>query len=208
MSFLLVTFVLSSTLTPALAQSATIPAAPDSASAQKEESWPAPIGSQQTARERLDDLFDALKRERDTDKASIIARRIWASWNDTGSATVNLLLKWSDDATRAKRDTSAFDFIDQAIVLEPESASVWSKRALLNYKLGNNRRAMSDLNRVLQREPRHFGALAVMADILENAGKTEAALATWKRYLDIYPADKDAQEKVVTLSEKLAGNRA
>lgn len=170
--------------------------------------WPAPLDSQASPQGRIDSLLADLKRERDQEKANLIARRLEAAWADSGSATVNLLLKWSEDAARGKREAAAFDFLDQASVLEPDFAGVWSKRASLNRTLGNDRRAMSDLNRVLVREPRHFGALSLMAMILEDSGKTEAALKTWQRYLEIYPADRAAQEKAAALSEKLAGNRA
>lgn len=170
--------------------------------------WPAPLASQASPQGRIDSLLADLKRERDQEKANLIARRLEAAWADSGSATVNLLLKWSEDAARSKREAAAFDFLDQASVLEPDFAGVWSKRANLNRALGNDRRAMSDLNRVLVREPHHFGALSLMAMILEDSGKTEAALKTWQRYLEIYPADRAAQEKAATLSEKLAGNRA
>ena len=116
-------------------------------------------------------------------------------------------MKWADDATKDKRN-AAFDFLDQAAVLEPDFAGVWNRRALLNHALGNDKKAMSDLNRVLEREPRHLIALAALAAILEESGDSQGALTAWQRYLDFYPADRDAQNKVTTLSEKIAGSRA
>ena len=50
--------------------------------------------------------------------------------------------------------------------------------------------------------------LAALAAILEESGDSQGALTAWQRYLDIYPADRDAQNKVTTLSEKIAGSRA
>lgn len=184
------------------------PALPSQAPAEKTDAWPKPLTSQPTEETRIDGMLGELKRERDPDKARLLAGRLWAAWNDSGSPTVNLLLQWSDTAAKEKRNAAAFDFLDQAAVLEPNSVGVWTKRALLNHMIGNDKRAMSDLNRVLVREPRHFGALALMGEILNDAGKTEAALASWQRYLEIYPADRKAQEKAADLSEKLAGNRA
>lgn len=190
-------------IAPAVAQAPTSPGTPPTADA-----WPAPLKSQPTADERIDSLLSELRRERDPDKASLLASRLVAAWNDSDSPTVNLLIKWADDAVKAKRNAAAFDFLDQAAVLEPDFAGVWTKRAALNHDIGNDKRSMSDINRVLTREPRHFVALAMMADILENAEKTEAALQTWQRYLEIYPSDRDAQKKAAALSEKLAGSRA
>ncbi|PZU20555.1 MAG: hypothetical protein DI589_17535 [Shinella sp.] len=192
---------------PAMAQPAAVPT-PGPQQTPPADTWPAPLAAQPTEDERIDSLLGELKRERDSDKAAVIARRLWGAWNDSGSPTVNLLVKWADDAAKAKRNAAAFDFLDQAAVLEPDSVSVWTKRAVLNHEIGNDKRSMSDLNRVLVREPRHFGALAMMAEILEGSEKTEAALKAWQRYLEIYPADRDAQKKAADLSEKLAGSRA
>lgn len=195
------------TTASAMAQPAAVPS-PGAPQTPPPDTWPAPLAAQPTTDDRIDSLLAELKRERDSDKAAVIARRLWTAWNDSGSPTVNLLVKWADDAAKTKRNAAAFDFLDQAAVLEPDSVSVWTKRAVLNHELGNDRRSMSDLNRVLVREPRHFGALAMMAEILEGSEKTEAALKTWQRYLEIYPADRDAQKKASDLSEKLAGSRA
>jgi cytochrome c-type biogenesis protein CcmH/NrfG len=60
---------------------------------------------------------------------------------------------------------------------------------------------------VLKLEPRHFGALSGMAAILAATGNDQIALKAWERVLDVYPADRTAQEQVGTLSEKLAGSR-
>ena len=62
-------------------------------------------------------------------------------------------------------------------------------------------------NRVLAIEPRHFGALAGMAAILGASGKDELAMRAWEQFLDIYPADRKAQEQLGELAEKLAGSK-
>ncbi|WP_105400201.1 MULTISPECIES: hypothetical protein [Neorhizobium] len=155
----------------------------------------------------VDALFGALKRERNPEKARGIASQIIADLNDSGSATVNLLMQWSATAIKEKRNAAALDFLDQVTVLDPAFAEGWNRRATLHYTMGDPRKSMADIAEVLKREPRHFGALAGMAGILTEAGKDELALKAWQDYLAVYPADRDAQEAVTKLSEKLAGNR-
>ncbi|WP_105438011.1 hypothetical protein [Neorhizobium sp. T25_13] len=155
----------------------------------------------------VDALFGALKRERNPGKARGIASQIIADLNDSGSATVNLLMQWSATAIKEKRNAAALDFLDQVTVLDPAFAEGWNRRATLHYTMGDPRKSMADIAEVLKREPRHFGALAGMAGILTEAGKDELALKAWQDYLAVYPADRDAQEAVTKLSEKLAGNR-
>ncbi len=160
-----------------------------------------------TPKQRLDTLFAELKRERTPDKAREISERIRIEWQDSGSASVNLLMQWAAKAMETNRQATALDVLDQVIALSPQYVEGWNQRATLHYQMGNFRKSMSDINRVLAIEPRHFGALAGMAAILTAAGKDELALRAWEQFLDIYPADRKAQEQMGELEEKLAGNR-
>lgn len=155
----------------------------------------------------LDTLFEALKRERDPEKAKGIASQIIAEMNDSGSATVNLLMQWSAEAIKEKKNAAALDFLDRVTLLDPAFTEGWNRRATLHYTMGDRRKSMADIAEVLKREPRHFGALAGLAGILMEAEDDELALKAWERYLNVYPADREAQEAVSKLSEKIAGNR-
>ncbi len=158
-------------------------------------------------KQHLDNLYAQLKRERDPDKASGIAEEIRLEWNNSGSATVNLLMQWADKAIEEKRNPAALDFLDQAIALMPDYAESWNRRATLNYAMGNYRKSMSDIEHVLDLEPRHFGALSGLATILNMSGNDQLTLKAWERFLEVYPANRVAQQQANTLSEKLAGSR-
>jgi tetratricopeptide (TPR) repeat protein len=160
-----------------------------------------------TPKQRLDTLFAELKRERDQDKAREISNRIRVEWQDSGSATINLLMQWASKAVETNKQAAALDILDQVISLSPLYVEGWNQRATLHYQMGNYRKSMSDINRVLALEPRHFGALAGMAAILTSSGQDELALRAWEQFLDIYPSDRKAQEQLGELEEKLAGNR-
>ncbi|MDK1375269.1 MULTISPECIES: hypothetical protein [unclassified Sinorhizobium] len=160
-----------------------------------------------TPKQRLDSLFADLKKERDEAKARQVADRIRLEWQDSGSATVNLLMQWADKAIADDKKPVALDILDQVIALAPNYVEGWNRRATLHYQMGNYRKSMSDINRVLAIEPRHFGALAGMATMLSAAGKDELAMRAWQQFLDIYPSDRKAQEQLGELAEKLAGSR-
>lgn len=160
-----------------------------------------------TPKQRLDTLFAELKRQGDQDKAREISNRIRVEWQDSGSATVNLLMQWASKAVETNREASALDIFDQVITLAPHYVEGWNQRATLHYKMSNYRKSMSDINQVLALEPRHFGALAGMAAILTSSGEDELALRAWEQFLEIYPTDRMAQEQLGALEEKLAGNR-
>ncbi|WP_018235576.1 hypothetical protein [Ensifer sp. BR816] len=171
---------------------------------------PAPqpeTASLSTPKQRLDALFLDLKKERDENKARELADRIRLEWQDSGSATVNLLMQSADKAITDEKKPVALDILDQVIALAPNYVEGWNRRATLHFQMGNYRKSMSDINRVLAIEPRHFGAIAGMATMLEAAGRNELALRAWQQFLDLYPSDRKAQEQFGELAEKLAGSR-
>ncbi|WP_099865416.1 hypothetical protein [Pararhizobium haloflavum] len=156
--------------------------------------------------QELDQLFADLKRESDPGEARAIVSNIWAEWNRSGSATVDLLMQWANEAMEDDRNGTALDLLDQVTVLRPEFAEGWNRRATLHYMMDDHRKSMADINRVLELEPRHFGALSGMAAILSDAGNERLALRAFKRVLDVYPADRNAQRRVGELEEELAGD--
>ncbi len=155
----------------------------------------------------VDDLLAELKRERNPQAARQIANAAMATWSESSSPTINLLMQWSAKAAAEKRNAAALDFIDQAIILKPDFVGAWNQRATLHFTMGNYQKSVSDIEKVLDLEPRHFGAIAGLAGILTERGSKDAALKAWERYLEVFPADREAQELFAKLSEELAGQR-
>jgi len=153
----------------------------------------------------LDKLFAELKRQRNDKAAERIAGRIWTEWFKSGSATVDLLMKWAGDAIDKKKYDAALDFLDQVTVLAPNYAEGWNRRATVHYLTKNYAKSMADIEKTLELEPRHFGALSGMAAILKDSGRKQLALDAYQRVLAIYPMMRNAQNEVATLSEELAG---
>lgn len=155
--------------------------------------------------DRLDKLFSDLKRERNEKAAERIAGGIQQEWSRSGSASVDLMMQWSDEAMKARKFAVALDFLDQIVVLQPGFAEGWNRRATLHFIMENYAKSMRDIDRTLQLEPRHFGALSGMAAIMRNTGRKELALEAYQRVLDIYPMMRSAQNEMATLAEELAG---
>lgn len=156
-------------------------------------------------KKELDGLFARLKRERNEKAAELIAQQIWQRWAESGSATIDLLMQWSGDAVKARKFNVALDFLDQVTTLAPGYAEGWNQRATVHFLMNDYAKSMADIDKTLQLEPRHFGALAGMAQILENTGHKQRALEAYERVLAIYPMDRNVQTKVEMLSQDLAG---
>jgi tetratricopeptide (TPR) repeat protein len=162
-------------------------------------------GPADTKQARLDNLFGQLKRERNEQAAERIAGQIWQEWSQSGSASIDLMMQWAQNAIEKQKYDVALDFLDEVTMLQPDYAEGWNRRAAVHFLMSNYAKSMSDIDHTLALEPRHFGALSGMAQILKNTGKKELALKAYQRVLDIYPMMRSAQNEVSTLSEELAG---
>ncbi|AZO65761.1 hypothetical protein LRP31_06390 [Mesorhizobium mediterraneum] len=171
--------------------------------AQAEDTVAPPIATTREA--RLDQLFVDLKRERNEKAAERIAARISNEWVQSGSASIDLMMQWSQKAVEEKKFDVALDFLDQVVTLQPAYAEGWNRRATVHFMMNNFGKSMADIDRTLQLEPRHFGALSGLAQIMAVTGHKESALEAWQRVLSIYPMLRSAQDQVGTLSEELAG---
>lgn len=158
-----------------------------------------------TPEERLDKLFAELKRERNERAAQRIAGRISEQWANSGSASIDLMMGWSQTAIASQKFDVALDMLDQIVTMRPRFAEGWNRRATVHFLMKNYAKSMSDINRTLALEPRHFGALAGMAQILKDTGQKQLALNAWERVLALYPMMRNAQNEVAALSEELSG---
>lgn len=155
----------------------------------------------------LDRLFEQLKKDPKTSSASATARMIWREWSASGSRSIDLLMAWAANAMRKQEFARAEDLLDQVVVINPEYAEGWNRRATLYFTKLDYSRSLADIEKTLALEPRHFGALSGLAVIMQRLERDEDALKAWYRVLEIYPANKAAQDAVIQLEEDLAGSR-
>lgn len=156
--------------------------------------------------ETLNSLFDDLRKQPRISAANRISRKIWTEWGKSGSDSIDLLMQRVSESMASKQNNVALDLLDQIIILAPEYAEGWNRRATLHFALKEYGRSISDIERVLELEPRHYGALSGLAVILQGLGRKEKSLETWYKVLEIYPANEQAQKAVIKLEDELAGN--
>ena len=66
-------------------------------------------------------------------------------------------------------------------------------------------RSMADIEQVLIREPRHFGALAGLGMIMQEIGDDKRALEAFRKALAINPHLEKVPDLVKSLSQKVEG---
>ena len=69
----------------------------------------------------------------------------------------------------------------------PGYAEAWHKLGTLHYLLGADDESVTSLHRALEIEPRHFGALASVGEILLATGDEEGAKLAFHSALRLHP---------------------
>ena len=141
----------------------------------------------ETREQRLDRLFSELKRERNDKAAQRIADRIWQEWYRSGSASIDLLMQWSGKAVADKKYDAALDFLDQVTLLQPGFAEGWNRRATVHFLMHDYGKSMADIEKTLELEPRHFGAICGFGQICLRHGETAAAAGVFAAALEVNP---------------------
>ncbi|MGB3867188.1 MAG: tetratricopeptide repeat protein [Xanthobacteraceae bacterium] len=153
----------------------------------------------------LDFLFGALKAAPDEASAKHVEARIWAQWLMTPSDTAQLLMTRAKTAVDAKQFDIALELLDAVVKLRPDYTEAWNRRATVYYLKDDYGHALRDIEQVLAREPRHFGALAGLGMILRELGDDKRALETFRKALAINPHLDKIPDLVKTLTEKVEG---
>jgi tetratricopeptide (TPR) repeat protein len=143
----------------------------------------------QTEREKaaLDTLFEQLRSAPDPQTAQLITNQIWIYW--TTPADPVLAARMRDVlALRMNADFPAvIALLDEIIAEHPTYAEAWNQRATIYFLLRDFEQSMADIEKVLELEPRHFGALAGRAVMYKEQGRDDLALKDIIAALAIHP---------------------
>lgn len=155
----------------------------------------------------LDARFIDLAATGSESEADRIVAEIWALWLQSGDSEIDALVRRATEMMQIGASASALAILDEVVRRAPGYAEGWNKRATLLYLIGEFDRSLADCGEVLQREPRHFGALAGMGLIAIAQENFKAALAAYRRALAVNPFLKGRNEIIPALEKKVEGER-
>ena len=155
--------------------------------------------------EPSDEMFEKLRTAPSDSEANDVAMDIWASWMESGSPTVDVIMERGVDAQTAGDFETARAFFDRAILIKPDYPEAWNRRAALFLMDENYTEALGDLNETLQLEPRHFGAWSGLGMMFESMGSPKHALEAYREAIEIYPRMQQALAAEKRLSKLAEG---
>ena len=187
-----------------------------SASAQTQPQVPAVPGSKSDVRGQLrneaarnklllSSLFGRLKQAQDAGSARVLEGAIWKVWLRSGSPTIDLLMQQATKSMSRGQYNRALNLLDFIVELAPDYPEGWNKRATVLYIAGKFQASLDDIERVLELEPRHFGALSGMGLVLQQLGDKKGALNAFRQALSVHPFLPAAKLAVKTLEKEVEG---
>ena len=137
---------------------------------------------------KLNQLFNELKVNK-AKVASIVEQEIWSLWS-THPTDEKLTARLEEGSmfVRNQQPKRAREIFTEVINLDENWAEAWNKRATVLYMLGEYQKSQDDIDKVLELEPRHFGALAGQGLVNIQLKNFEKAIRSYKQEQEIYPS--------------------
>jgi len=154
----------------------------------------------------LDELFAELPEHAGSPPGQRIEAEILKRFSRSGSDTADLLMSWASSAIEAKDYPHALDILDQAVLVKPDFAEAWNKRATVYFLIDDYSASISDIRQTLALEPRHFGALAGLGMIFQAMERKNDAIQVFERALEINPQLDKVREALEELKKDTAGD--
>jgi tetratricopeptide (TPR) repeat protein len=135
----------------------------------------------------LDKLFTQLHDAPDAETANALSNQIWALWTTPSDPVLASRMRDVMEARALMDFDSGIKLLDQLIADYPAYAEGWNQRATLYYMAGDFDASIADCAKVLELEPRHYGALSGRALMYLQLGKRSLALKDMKAALEFHP---------------------
>ena len=139
---------------------------------------------------QLEKLFNDLKIN-NFSLANSVEQKIWKIWSThPNSKDLTMMLNVGSDYVNNQKLDKAIEIFSNVIELDPSWAEAWNKRATVFYLIGEYEKSQNDIDKVLDLEKRHFGALAGQGLVNIKLQNYEKAIESYKRAKEIYPSMK------------------
>jgi len=153
--------------------------------------------------ERLDALFVRLLEAPGPGEAQLVEGLIWSIWLQSDDGAVQVLMHDGIEAMQQGNYPRALGKFEQMVLIAPDFAEGWNKRATVQYLLGNYEQSLADIDKTLELEPRHFGALAGRGLVYAELEDAPRALKAFEDALAIHPNLTSAAINAARLRELL-----
>ena len=152
-----------------------------------------------------DKLFAELKKADSAQTAKPIEAKLNDLFHVSGSASVDLLMTRAGAALGQADHGTARKLVDAVTRIAPGYAEGWRMRARMQQAASDDAGAMVSLEKAITANPRHFTAMAELAEMMEDYGDKNGALKLYRRALVLDPHLAVAVERSKALTKDVEG---
>ena len=152
---------------------------------------------------RLKLLFEELRNASSPEAAMNVELQIWGLWSQSGDASIDKVFEIGTQAMAIQDLATALQIFDAIVEKAPRFAEGWNKRATVHYMMGNYYASIADIDKTLELEPQHFGALAGLGLVNVQLERDEAALDAFERVLKVDPQSRNAKENIEFVKQRI-----
>ena len=153
--------------------------------------------------ERLIELFDKLFLSTNNMEASKLLFNIWNIWSIADNQETQIMFDEANQFMDVGELDNAIELFTKVVKQSPEFAEGWNKRATVYFLKGELNKSISDIEKTLNLEPRHFGALDGLAEIYLMQDDLVGAAVIYRRILEIIPSSKKSQDRLKLINDLL-----
>ena len=142
----------------------------------------------------LNNLFDQLQIINNSKSSALLEQKIWSIWNEHPSDfKLTEKLEFGTELMQYGDYNYALKVFSNILENDPKWSEAWNKRATVYFLMNQFTNSLDDIDKVLNIEPRHFGALSGQARIFIKLQKYEKAIKSIKKALRFYPSFKSGE---------------
>ena len=155
----------------------------------------------------LKKYFIDLKNSKNIDEAIVIEKNIWNLWNlHPKNKFLTNKLELGTELMENGQHKYAYKIFSNIIIEDPNWSEAWNKRATVLFLMNEYDLSLTDIEKTLNLEPRHFGALSGRAQIFIDQKEYQKALDNLIQTKKIYPLSKGNNiipklEKILNIEE-------
>lgn len=149
----------------------------------------------------LGTLFSELDRVGSEGEAQILNNRLWALWTDAPDEPSQAMLDHGMRMRSSYNYLGALERFEALVNYCPFYAEGYNQRAFIRFLTEDYEAALPDLDRALDLNPRHVGALSGKALTLHALGRNAEALIALDAALDLNPWLAERHLRPVLLQE-------
>jgi len=131
-------------------------------------------------------------------------QEIWRIWFQQKGVYGWELLQRSQVLLEAGEIRQAEELLTKVIHDQGDFAEAWNRRAVLYFTLGQYKKSLDDCQMVIKLNPVHFGALHGLGLCHAALGDYSAAIAAFRRALEIQPYALENQRLILECTARLS----